>query len=175
VEVRDPRGAFGVHLLVGNSFAQGANSGPLVALGASYRLPVWQGRIAAEAEASFRQASLDTLDGLGTVRSRILAGPVLASARVTAFELGAFSLYGRAGAGVIPFELSISRDYAQDGYAERSLGFMAFLAAQGAYRFGALSALVELRGASGSVRSASLKTPAQLGGIALTLGMRYVP
>jgi hypothetical protein len=168
------RGSFGVHLLAGNSFAEGANSGLMLALGASYRLPVWQGRIAAELEASFRQASLDTPDELGTVRSRILAGPVLASARITTFELGAFALYGRAGAGVIPFELSISRD-AQGGYAERSLGFMAFLAAQGAYRFGAWSALLELRGATGSVSSASLKTPAQLGGIAVTLGMRYVP
>lgn len=172
-EVARAGGNLGFHLLAGGAFAEGANTGLTAALGASYRLPVWGGRLAAELEAGFRQASLEAVDAFGVTRhSRVLAGPLLASARLTALEAGAFSLYARVGAGVMPFEHEMTTDF-QNDVRESKLEPMAFLAAQGAYRFGALSALVELRGAYGPVSTPWLD--AQLGGIAVMLGMRYAP
>jgi hypothetical protein len=172
-EVARAGGGLGLHLLAGGVFAGGANTGLTAALGASYRLPVWRGRLAAEVEAGFRQASLEAVDSFGvTRRSRVLAGPVLASARLTALEAGAFSLYARVGAGVVPFEHRMTSDF-QGEVRESKLEPMAFLAAQGAYRFGALSALVELRGAYGTVSTPWID--AQLGGVAVLLGMRYAP
>lgn len=172
-EVALAGGNLGVHLLAGGFFAEGANTGLTAALGASYRLPVWRGRLAVELEAGVRQASLEAMDSFGVTRhSRVLAGPVLASARLTALEWRAFSLYARVGAGVMPFEHRMTTDF-QNEVRESKLEPMAFLAAQGAYRFGALSALVELRGAYGTVSTPWID--AQLGGLAVMLGMRYAP
>lgn len=177
---RRPEGKLGFHVLAGGYFAASPYTGPAAALGASYRLPVWRGRVAAELEAGLRQSSLDASLELGTARSRVLAGPLLASARVTALERGSLSLSGRVGAGVVPFENQITTDF-QPSYREGKLGLMAFLAAQGAWRFGAVSALVELRGAVGPSTKdlPSLKTehsePLGLGGVAVNLGLRYAP
>jgi hypothetical protein len=162
-----------LHLLAGGFFAGGANRGPSAALGLSYRLPVWNGRLAAELELGLRQASLDAqIAGFGSLRSRVLAGPVLASARVALFERSAFTLYGRAGAGLLPFRHAVSSDF-QPGFDESKLGLMAFVAAQGAYRFGRLSALLELRGEYGPAHTPRLT--AQLGGVGACLGVRYEP
>lgn len=170
--VRAP-GGLELHLLAGGILARGANTGLMAALGASYPLPVWHRRLALELEVGLRQASLEAVDAFGmTRRSRVLAGPVLASARLTAFERGAFSLYGRVGAGVMPFTHHMTIGF-QNDVEESKLKPMAFLAAQAAYRFGVLSALVELRGAYGPARTPWID--AQLGGVAVTVGMRYAP
>jgi hypothetical protein len=162
-----------LHLLAGGFFAGGANSGPSAALGISYPLPVWDRRLAVELEAGLRQATLDAqIAGLGTLHSRVLAGPVLASARLATFERAAFTLYGRVGAGLLPFRHAVSSDF-QPGFDESKLGLMAFLAAQGAYRFGRVSALFELRGEYGPANTPILN--AQLGGISAALGVRYEP
>ncbi|WP_224363082.1 hypothetical protein [Hyalangium versicolor] len=162
-----------VHLLAGGFFAGGANRGPTVALGASYPLPFWQERIAAELEVGFRRASLSaTIEGYGTLRSRVLAGPLLASARVTLLQRSALSLYGRAGAGVLPFQHDVSSDF-QQAFDESKLGAMAFLSAQGAYRLGRVSLLLEFRGEYGPAQTSRLS--AQLGGAGASLGVRYVP
>lgn len=168
-----PSGGLELHLLAGGILARGANTGLMAALGASYPLPVWHRRLAIELEVGLRQASLEAVDAFGmTRRSQVLAGPVLASARLAAFEHGAFSLYGRVGAGVMPFTHRLTIDFQNDA-EESKLKPMAFLAAQAAYRFGVLSALVELRGAYGPARTPWLD--AQLGGVAVTVGMRYAP
>jgi hypothetical protein len=162
-----------VHLLAGGFFAGGANRGPAVALGVSYALPPWEGRLAAEVEVGLRRAALDArIDGYGTLHSSVLAGPVLASARLTLLERSAFHLYGRAGAGVLPFQHDLSSDF-QPRFGESKLSPMAFLAAQGAWRFSRLSVLMELRGEYGPAQTARLD--AQLGGAGASLGVRYEP
>jgi hypothetical protein len=162
-----------LHLLAGGFFAGGANRGPAVALGASYPLPLGGGRLAAELEVGLRRASLEAwIEGYGTLRSRVLAGPVLASARLTFLERSAFSLSGRAGAGVLPFQHEVSSDF-QQGFGESKLALMAFLAAQGAYRLGRTSLLMELRAEHGPARTGRLN--AQLGGAGVSLGVRYEP
>lgn len=162
-----------VHVLAGAFFAGGANHGPAVALGVSYPLPFWQERLAAELEVGLRRASLDAMiEGYGTLHSRVLGGPLLASARVTLFQSGAVSLAGRAGAGVLPFQHEVSSDFQQD-FGESKLAAMGFLAAQGAYRLGRVSVLLELRGEYGPAQTARLD--AQLGGAGASLGVRYEP
>jgi hypothetical protein len=162
-----------LHLLAGGFFAGGANRGPVLAVGASYPLPLWQERIAAEVEVGLRRAGLDaTIAGYGTLHSTVLAGPMLASARLTLLERSAFTLYGRVGAGVLPFEHHVSSDF-QQSFGESKLGAMAFLAAQGAYRLGRMSVLLELRGEYGPAQTARLD--AQLGGAGASLGLRYEP
>jgi hypothetical protein len=162
-----------LHLLAGGFFAGGANRGPVVAVGASYPLPLWQERIAAEVEVGLRRAALDAaVEGYGTLHSRVLAGPMLASARLTLLERSAFTLYGRVGAGVLPFQHHVSSDF-QQSFGESKLGAMAFLAAQGAYRLGRMSVLLELRGEYGPAQTARLD--AQLGGAGASLGLRYEP
>ncbi|WP_224248246.1 hypothetical protein [Hyalangium gracile] len=162
-----------LHLLAGAFFAGGANRGPALAVGVSHPLPFWQERLAAELEVGVRSASLDaTIEGFGTLHSRVLAGPLLASARLTVLQRSAFTLYGRAGAGVLPFQHEVSSDF-QQGFDESKLAPMAFLAAQGAYRLGRVSLLLELRGEYGPAQTARLD--AQLGGAGVCLGVRYEP
>ncbi|MDY7232882.1 hypothetical protein [Hyalangium rubrum] len=167
------RRGLAVHLLAGGFFAGGANRGPSAALGVSYALPVWNGRLAAELEVGLRRAALEArIEGYGTLHSRVLAGPVLASARMAVLERSAFTLYGRTGLGVMPFQHVVSSDF-QPGFDESRLGLMAFLSAQGAYRFGRVSGLVELRAEYGPAHTSRLD--AQLGGVGATLGVRYEP
>jgi hypothetical protein len=165
------KGVLALHLLAGGFFAGGANRGPAVALGTSFAF--WNGRLAAELEVGLRRAAMDAqIEGFGTLHSRVLAGPVLASARVRILEHSAFALYGRVGGGVLPFQHEISSDF-QAGFGESKLGSMAFVAAQGAWRLGRLSVLMELRGEYSPVRTPSLD--AQLGGAGASLGVRYEP
>ncbi|MCP3142171.1 hypothetical protein [Pyxidicoccus xibeiensis] len=159
-------------LLAGGSFAGGANTGPGGAVGGSIITPWWE-RLALELEAGVRSASFDgKVEGLGAVRSHVLAMPVLASVRVGFFQRHALSLYGRAGGGLLPFRHQLSSDF-QEGLKESKLSGMGFLSLQGAYRFGRLSALAEVRGAWAPARTPWLD--AQLGGLAAFLGMRFEP
>ncbi|HEX8703883.1 MAG TPA: hypothetical protein VF815_33940 [Myxococcaceae bacterium] len=168
-----PSSPLAMHVLAGAFFAGGANSGPMAALGLSHQLPVWDGRLAVELEFGLRQASLEAqINGFGTLRSRVLAGPVLASGRAALFGRSAFTLYGRVGAGAMPFRHAVSSDF-QPGFNESKVGLMAFVAAQGAYRFGRVSGLVELRGEYGPAHTSRLD--AQLGGVGVSLGVRYEP
>jgi hypothetical protein len=162
-----------MHLLAGAFFAGGANRGPAVSLGVSYPLPFWSGRLAVEAEAGLRRAALDArIEGFGRLHSSVLAGPVLASARLSLLERSAFTLYGRVGAGVLPFQHQVSSDF-QPSFGESKLSPMAFLAAQGAWRLSRVSLLMEVRGEYGPAQTARLN--AQLGGIGASLGVRYEP
>jgi hypothetical protein len=162
-----------LHLLAGGFFAGGANRGPALALGASYTLSPWQGRLAAELEVGLRRAALDAqIEGYGTLHSSVLAGPVLVAARFTVLERSPFSLYARAGAGILPFQHEVSSDF-QAAFGESKLSPMAFLAAQGAWRFNRFSLLMEVRGEYGAARTPRLN--AQLGGAGLSLGVRYKP
>jgi len=102
----------------------------------------------------------------------LLAVPVLASVRVGVFQGEAFSLYGRAGGGLLPFRHQLSSDFQED-LKESKLGAMGFLSFQGAYRLGRWSALAEVRGAWAPARTPSLD--AQLGGLSGLLGMRFEP
>lgn len=168
-----PRRGLALHLLAGGFFAGGANRGPSVALGVSHPLPFLGGRLSAEAEVGLRRAAMEArVEGLGTLRSHVLAGPVLASARMALLERAAFTLYGRAGVGVLPFQHEVSSDF-QPGFGESKLGPLAFLAAQGAWRLGQMSALMEVRGEYGPAQTSRLD--AQMGGVSATLGVRYEP
>ncbi|MFP2934206.1 hypothetical protein ACLESO_55615, partial [Pyxidicoccus sp. 3LG] len=150
-----------------------ANSGPGGALGVSLVAPWWGARLAAELEVGIRGASFDgSLEDLGEVHSRVLAVPVLASVRIGLFQGQTFSLYGRAGGGLLPFRHLLRSDFQED-LKESKLAGMGFLSFQGAYRFGRWSVLAEARGALAPVRTDLLD--AQLGGLAAFLGVRFEP
>ncbi|MFP2910737.1 hypothetical protein ACLESD_38010, partial [Pyxidicoccus sp. 3LFB2] len=162
-----------VFLLAGGAFAGGANTGPMGALGVSLVAPVWRQRLAVELEAGLRRATFDGgVESLGAVRSRVLAVPVLASVRVGLLQGALFSLYGRAGGGLLPFRHQLSSDFQED-LKESKLGGMGFLSFQGAYRLGRWSALAEVRGAWAPARTPWLD--AQLGGVSGLLGVRFEP
>jgi hypothetical protein len=76
------------------------------------------------------------------------------------------------GAGVLPFQHQVSSDF-QPSFGESKLAPMAFLAAQGAWRFSRVSLLMELRGEYGPAQTERLN--AQLGGVGASLGVRYEP
>ncbi|RKH02419.1 hypothetical protein D7V97_27905 [Corallococcus sp. CA053C] len=167
-------------VLGGASFASGANGGPLLALGVTVPLPVWHGRLAAEAEVGVRHAMLDVRREDGAqVRSRVWGFPLLLSTRVTLFQQGSLRLDGRAGGGVLALrhQLSLAEPETPDVFPpatdERKLGAMGFLAVQGAYGFGRWSVLTEVRGALAPVRTPSLH--AQLGGVSVSFGLGFTP
>ncbi|WP_338866241.1 hypothetical protein [Myxococcus stipitatus] len=161
------------HLLAGGTFARGKNSGPSGALGASLTSPWWGGRLAAELEVGMRGASFRGPVGtLGEVQSQVLAVPVLASVRAELLDAAAFRLHIRAGGGVAPFRHRLLSDF-QAEVKESKLSGMAFLAVQGAYRFGRWSALGEVRGAWAPARTPLLD--AQLGGVSTLVGLRFEP
>ncbi|MFY2561884.1 hypothetical protein ACN469_30085 [Corallococcus terminator] len=162
-----------LHVLAGGSFASGDNTGPLGVLGGSLALPWWSGRFAAELEVGVRGATFNgTVGTLGTVRSQVLAVPVLVSVRAEVLQFAALTLYGRAGGGLAPFRHRLRSDF-QPEVKESKLSGMGFLAIQGAYRFGRWSALGELRGAWAPASTPLLD--AQLGGVAALLGVRFEP
>ncbi|MBN9685455.1 MULTISPECIES: hypothetical protein [unclassified Corallococcus] len=168
-------------LLGGAAFASGANGGPLLGLGVSVPLPVpvpyW--RVAAEAEVGLRHASLDGQQGGTEVHSRVWGIPLLLSARATLFQRGSFQLDGRAGGGVLALSHHLSTqgigtgDVFPAAVEERRVRAMGFLAAQGAYRLGRWSLLTEVRAALAPVETPSLR--AQLGGVSVSAGLRFVP
>ncbi|NOK32190.1 hypothetical protein D7W79_16365 [Corallococcus exercitus] len=166
-------------LLGGAAFASGANGGPLLGLGVSVPLPLWRGRVAAEAEVGLRHASLDGRQGATDVHSRVWGVPLLLSARVTLFQRGSFQLDGRAGGGVLALSHHLSTDAigTADVFPavvdERRVRAMGFLAAQGAYQLGRWSILTEVRGALAPVETPSLR--AELGGVSVSAGLRFVP
>lgn len=160
-------------LLAGGAFASGANTGPFGGLGVSLVPPGKWERFAVELETGLRRATFDgRLETLGAVRSRVLAAPVLASVRARLLQGSAFSLYGRAGGGLLPFRHQLSSDFQED-LKESKLAGMGFLSLQGAYRFGRWSALAEARGAWAPARTPWLD--AQLGGLSGLLGVRFEP
>ncbi|RKH37775.1 hypothetical protein [Corallococcus sicarius] len=177
---RSREGRTSLFLLGGASFAAGANGGPLLALGVTVPLPLWRGRLSAEAEVGLRHAMLDVRREDGTqVRSRVWGFPLLLSTRVTLFQQGSLRLDGRAGGGVLALrhQLSLAEPETPDVFPpaadERKLGAMGFLAMQGAYAFGHWSVLAEVRGALAPVRTPSLH--AQLGGASVSFGVGFTP
>lgn len=160
------------HLLGGGFFAGGGNLGPLASLGVGYRLPPLDGRLAAELEVGLRQSSTRIVyEPLGTMDSRVVGLPVLLSARFLALERGSLSLYARAGAGVMSYSHQTRSPFFPELQHQSGVSFMGFLAAQAAWRFGAASALFELRGSHAAARAAQLE--AQLGGLSASVGVRY--
>jgi hypothetical protein len=160
-----------VHALAGGFFAGLTNAGPQLDLGASWRLPVLEGRASAEVELGLHVTARDVpVQPLGTLHSRVLAMPLLVGGRFQLFEQGPLSLYGRLGVGAVLFDHEVSSDF-QKTFREQSLGVMGMMAAQGAWDFGRWSALVELRGGYSPARTPQLK--AQLGGVSAAVGMRY--
>ncbi|RYZ35745.1 MAG: hypothetical protein EOO71_34350 [Myxococcaceae bacterium] len=176
---RAPGERLSLFLLGGATFASGANGGPLLSLGVSVPLPVWNGRLAAEAEAGLRYASFDAPQDGMDVHSRVWGIPLLLSARVTLFQHDSFKLDGRAGAGVLSFSHRLSVDASQtsDGFPttmdERKVAPMGFLSAQAAYGFGRWSILTEVRAALAPVETDSLR--AELGGVSVSAGLRFIP
>ncbi|HEX8824917.1 MAG TPA: hypothetical protein VF794_33685 [Archangium sp.] len=161
-----------VHLLAGGFFAGGDNLGPLAAVGVGYRLPPLGGRLFVEGEAGLRQStSQPRVEPLGELNSRVVAVPVLLSARVLAYERGPLTVYGRGGAGVMDYEQRTTSSFFEKPLTQRGRTFMGFLAAQADWRLGPVSALFELRGSHAPARATQID--AQLGGLSASLGVRY--
>lgn len=161
-----------VHLLAGGFFAGGDNLGPLGAVGVGYRLPPLGGRLFVEAEAGLRQStSQPQVEPLGRLDSRVMAVPVLLSARVLAYERGPLSLHGRGGAGLMNYEQRITSGFFEKPLTQQGRAFMGFLSVQADWRLGPVSALFELRGSHAPARSTQID--AQLGGLSASLGVRY--
>lgn len=161
-----------VHVLAGGFLAGGDNRGPLASLGLGYRLPPLGGRFALEAETGLRQSMTHpVVEPLGPLDSRVVALPLLLSARGLAWERGPLSLHGRAGAGVMFYEQRASSAFFKEPRVQRGQTFMGFLAAQAAWRFGAVSALLELRGSYAAAQASEID--AQLGGLSASVGVRY--
>ncbi|OJT24440.1 hypothetical protein BO221_14880 [Archangium sp. Cb G35] len=161
------------HLMAGGFFAGGDNRGPLLSLGLGYRLPPLGGRLTVEVEGGLRHlSSQPTLGPMGPVLdSRVVALPLLLSVRVLAFERGPLSLHGRAGAGDLYYDQSVTSTLFPEPHSQRGHTLMAFVAAQAAWRLGAVSALLELRGSYAEVKAQQID--AQLGGLSASLGVRY--
>jgi hypothetical protein len=160
------------HLLAGGFFAGGDNLGPLAAGGVGYRLPPLGGRFTLEAEVGIRRStSQPQVELLGTLNARMVAVPLLLSARVLAFERGPLSLYGRAGAGLMHFEQVTTSEFFPGANTESGRTFTGFLGAQAAWNLGGVSALAELRGSFAQARTTQIK--AQPGGLSLCVGVRY--
>ncbi|MFB1480693.1 hypothetical protein [Corallococcus sp. RDP092CA] len=172
-------GRTSLFLLGGAAFASGANGGPLLGLGVSQPLPVWRWRVAAEAEVGLRHASLEGRQDTVDVRSRVWGIPLLLSARVTLFQWGSFELDGRAGGGVLALSHRLTTAPVETGAGfpdvvdERRVRAMGFLAAQGAYGFGRWSLFTEVRAALAPVETPLLR--AQMGGVAVSAGLRFAP
>ncbi|WP_375773705.1 hypothetical protein NR798_23500 [Archangium gephyra] len=162
-----------LHLLAGGFFAGGDNRGPLFSLGLGYRLPPLGGRFSLEVEAGLRQSmSHPSLGPTGPLLdSRMMGLPLLLSVRGLAFERGPLSLHGRAGAGVVYYDQRVTSASFDGQLIQQGSTFMAFVAAQAAWRLGPVSALVELRGSHAAVQTREVD--AQLGGLSASLGVRY--
>jgi hypothetical protein len=161
-----------LHLLAGGFFAGGDNLGPLAAGGVGYRLPPLGGRFSLEAEVGLRRSmSQPTVERLGSLNASMTAVPVLLSARVLAFERGPLSLYGRVGAGMMRFEQVTTSEFFPGANRESGRTFTGFLGAQAAWKFGAVSALAELRGSFADAQTTQIK--ARPGGLSLCVGVRY--
>lgn len=162
-----------VFLLAGGAFASGANTGPTGSVGVSLVPPGRWAWLAVELEAGLRRVTLDgQVEALGTVRSRVMGVPVLASIRAGLLQGPALSLYGRAGMGVLPFRHHLSSDFQED-LKESKLAGMGFLSLQGAYRWGRWSVLAEARGTWAPAHTPWLD--AQLGGLSGLVGVRFEP
>ncbi|WNG37040.1 hypothetical protein F0U61_27705 [Archangium violaceum] len=161
------------HLQAGGFLAGGDNRGPLVSVGLGYRLPPLAGRFFwLEAEAGLRQSVTQPLvEQLGPLDSRVVALPLLLSARGLLFERGPLSIHGRAGAGVMFYEQRVTSSFFAEPRSQRGQSFMGFVAAQAAWSFGAASALFELRGSYAAAQASEID--AQLGGLSASLGVRY--
>jgi hypothetical protein len=167
-----PTHPLSVQVMAGGFLAGGDNRGPLATLGVGYRLPLLGGRFTLEAEAGLRQSTTQPgVEGLGTMDSRVRALPLLLSLRGLAFEHGRFSLHGRVGAGPTYYNHRATGSFLDTPLVQQGRTFMGFLAAQAAWRLGAVSTLLEVRGAYAAA-SAPL-VDAQLGGISASVGLRY--
>ncbi|PTL80977.1 hypothetical protein [Vitiosangium sp. GDMCC 1.1324] len=172
VDWRTYLGNLSVHLMAGGFLAGGDNRGPLASVGLGYRLPPLGGRFALEVESGLRQSVTHPLvEPLGPLDSRVVALPLLLSARVLAFERGPLSLHGRVGAGVTFYEQRVTSSFFTEPRIQQGRTFMGFVAAQAAWRFGSLSALFELRGSYAAAQASEID--AQLGGVSASLGVRY--
>ena len=135
----------------------GANAGPAVELAAGYRLPSLFGAFAAELVLGLREAAFGRdVPSIGRVDSRLVAFPVDGALRYRAFQLGAWAMDLRAGAGIAPFVHTVSGWY-QQTFGERGIGFDGFGSAQGRYRIGRWELALELRGAFTTARTPRLE------------------
>lgn len=149
----------------------GANLGPSLAVGVGVPLPQLLPKLFAEAELSFRTASVSSnVSGLGVLDSRVVALPVNVGARYRILENGRFTVDGRAGIGFIFFNHTLSAPY-QPTWSEAGLRPSAFAAITAGYKFKRLEPFAELRAAWGQVKTDHVD--ARLGGGVFSVGVRY--
>ncbi len=162
---------FSASATAGGFYAGGANSGAALAIDGSYALPAAAGRFAVDLELGYRTSSLSAAaPGLGSVHSSLSALSIELALRALAFQRGAWSIYGRVGGGVLPFNVSAHSDF-QRSFAQSGAAVEGFASAQVAYRMRPVELFGELRGGIAPVHTSTLD--AQLGGLLFALGARY--
>lgn len=162
---------FSASASAGGFYAGGANAGAALAIDGSYALPAAAGRFALELELGYRSASLSSpVAGLGFVHSTLSALSIELALRALAFQRGRWSVYGRLGGGVLPFNVSAHSDF-QPPFTQTAVAVEAFAAAQVGYRLRPLELFGELRGGIAPAHTSTVD--AQLGGVLFALGARY--
>jgi hypothetical protein len=161
---------FSLFALGGGYFAGGANSGPALALGVRHALPALGPRLSVEGEVGLRRAGFTP--EAQAVSSRVLAVPLLLSVHLHLLERGALALGARAGGGLSVFQHRVQRE-GQSDYTEGGVDPAGFLALQGACRLGPVELLLEGRGSLQPATTPRLH--ARLGGLTLSVGVRYLP
>ncbi|MGA9526394.1 MAG: hypothetical protein WBV82_33390, partial [Myxococcaceae bacterium] len=166
-----PSGRFALQGQIGFFAAGGANLGPTLELGGSWRLPLWGERLSVEAGVGLRTAALSqSVDALGSMDSRVVAFPLFVALRGRVFSRGPWAVDARAGVGAVPFTHAVDAQFQPD-FSEGGVGFDAFLGAQGSYRLSSVELLLDLR-----AEWTRLTTPylvATPGGFVLGLGARW--
>ena len=162
---------FSASASAGGFYAGGANSGAALAIVGSYALPAAAGRFTLDLELGYRSSSLSApAPGLGSVHSSLSAVPVELALRALVFQRGAWSIYGRVGGGILPFNVSAHSDF-QPSFAQSGVAVEGFASAQVGYRMRPVELFGELRGGIAPVHTSALD--ARLGGLLLALGARY--
>jgi hypothetical protein len=142
-----------------------------LAIVGSYAFPAAAGRFALDLELGYRSSSLSApAAGLGSVHSSLSALPIELALRALVFQRGAWSIYGRVGGGVLPFNVSAHSDF-QPSFAQSGVAVEGFASAQVGYRMRPVELFGELRGGIAPVHTSTLD--AQLGGLLFALGARY--
>jgi len=162
---------FSASATAGGFYAGGANSGAALAIVGSYAFPAAAGRFALDLELGYRSSSLSApAPGLGSVHSSLSALPIELALRALLFQRGAWSIYGRLGGGILPFNVSAHSDF-QPSFAQSGVAVEGFASAQVGYRMRPVELFGELRGGIAPVHTSTLD--AQLGGLLFALGARY--
>jgi hypothetical protein len=169
---RDPEPIrYALALAGGGFYGGGHNRGPLVAAVFSLTPPIWDGRLALDAELDWRLTRFDaTVPDRGTVTSALHGVPLYLSGRLNVLRLGPVGLDARLGVGP-SFALQYLASSFSQSTVRTSVGWDALLALQLRVPLSSVELFGEARFAFGEAF-----IPFVLGratGLQGTLGVRY--